>query len=261
MSSMNNNNRNGRKRRPKPNNEKYINYKSFSPTSVMLTRRGETMFPPRLRVTGRVAMNIQNVFSGAANIYNYFTINNAIAVQGSQNVSGLAWLISGQQSNGTSYAPYNLGIVRSAKIEVYAKTSASPNAGTGALVTMYPLPPTISSSSVTLTQAEEMYGRSNILELPLGLDTVTRQKPLISKTYKIWELIGVSEETYMNDYFTYAFGYAGLLSNAGVQNVVIQSGTENASTDTSLQIRLNVIIDLEIELFSRNPLITSAPHA
>jgi len=82
------------------------------------------MFPPRLRVKGRVAFNAALTFASSPNQFQYMCVNNPITVVSSQNVSGLAWLISGQQSNGTSYAPYNLGIVRSVKIEVYAKTAA-----------------------------------------------------------------------------------------------------------------------------------------
>lgn len=92
---------------------------------VVLSQPGEVMFPPRLRFNARVALNSQLTFTANANQYQYLDINNPITVAASQNMSGLAWLISGQQTNGSSYAPYVLGIVRRAHIEVYAKTSAS----------------------------------------------------------------------------------------------------------------------------------------
>jgi hypothetical protein len=248
-------------RRKKSKNNRFT-YKDKAPNAITwISERGGIMFPPRARIQGRVALNSVNSYSAAANIYNYLDINNPISVASSQNMSGLAWLISGAQSNGTSYAPYNLGIVRTATIEVYGKTSASPNSATGALATLYPLPLAVTTSSISLTQAEEQFGRSNILEFPEGLDTLTRNKPLITKHYKLWELAGVSEQVYMSDFQAYSFGYAGLLSTASSQVICLQTGTENASNDTSLAIRLNIIVTLEIELFSRNNLITSAPHA
>jgi len=227
---------------------------------VLNPERNGVMFPSRLRINGRVAFNAALTFASNPNQYQYMQINNPIAVSASQNVSGLAWLLSGAQSNGSSFAPYTLGIVRSAIIEVYAKTAASPNSNTGCLVTMFPLAPVVSSTTITLTQAEEQFGRSNILELPLGLDTVTRSKPLIRKQYKLWELFGVSEDVYMSDFASYSFGYAGLLSTASYQNICLMAGLESATGDTTYSCRTNVIVNLEIELFTKNTLITSAPH-
>jgi len=232
--------------------------KTFAGMTV-LNFGSQIMFPPRLRINGRVALNSQVAFSSSAVNHNYLDINNPITVSASQNMSGLAWLLSGQETNGTAKAPYVLGIVRKVKIELYVKTSAAPNSGTGALCTLYPLSVGTSTSSMTLTNAEEAWGRSNIVECPLGLDTVTRNKPLIVKRYNLWELAGVSEQEYMNNYALFSFGYSGLLS--GVPSIVIDvlSGTESAATETSLQIRQNIIVDMEIELFNRNILITSAP--
>jgi hypothetical protein len=247
-----------RRNKNKSSNSKFTDRK---PNMVILSRPGEIMFPPRLRTSGRVALNSQLVFSSNANQYQYLDINNPITVASSQNMSGLAWLISGQQTNGSSYAPYVLGIVRKAMIEVYAKTSASPNAGTAALVALYPLSPGTSVSTLSLTQAEEQFGRSNIIELPEGLETVARSKPLIKKSYNIWDLFGVTEETYMNNYSLYSFGYAGLLSGVPAVDLCLQVGTENAATDTSYQVRTNIIVTLEIEFFNRNQLIASGPHA
>jgi hypothetical protein len=227
---------------------------------VWITPRGGTMFPPRARIVGRVAFNANITFTAGAVQYQFLDLNNPITVSSGQVCSGLAWLISGAQNNGTSYAPYNLGIVRSAKIELYGKTAASPNGNTGALTTMFPLPPAVSTTSLSLTQAEEQFGRSNIVEYPLGIDTVTRSKPLIVKKYKLWDLFGVSEEVYMNDFQSYAFGYSGLLTTATLIGAVVVTGTESATTDTTLAIRTNIIIDLEIELFSRNSLIATTPH-
>jgi hypothetical protein len=236
-------------------------YTDRKPRMVVLSQPGEVMFPPRLRFNARVALNSQLTFTANANQYQYLDINNPITVSASQNMSGLSWLISGQQTNGSSYAPYVLGIVRRAHIEVYAKTSASPNAGTGALVALYPLSPGTSVSTLSLTQAEEQFGRSEIIELPEGLETMARSKPLIKKSYNLWELYGVTEESYMNNYSLYSFGYAGLLSGVGTVDLCLQVGTENASTDTSYQVRTNIIVTLEIEAFNRNQLIASAPHA
>jgi len=189
-----------RNNRRRPNNERFTTFSQAPNKMVWISERGGTMFPPRARITGRVAYNVSNTFSAAANIYNYLDINNPVTVASSQNMSGLAWLISGAQNNGTSYAPYNLGIVRTALIEVYAKTAASPNSNTGALVTMYPLPLAVTASSISLTQAEEQFGRSTIISCPLGIDSVTHSKPMITKRYRLWDLAGVSEEVYMSDF-------------------------------------------------------------
>jgi len=259
---MPNNNRKHTATRRNKNKSKSSNHWSDrKPKMVILSQPGEIMFPPRLRFNARVALNSQLVFSSNANQYQYLDVNNPITVASGQNMSGLSWLISGQQTNGSSYAPYVLGIVRRAHVEVYAKTSASPNAGTAALVALYPLSPGTSVSTLSLTQAEEQFGRSNIIELPEGLETVARSKPLIKKSYNIWDLFGVTEESYMNNYALYSFGYAGLLSGVGTVDLCLQVGTENASTDTSYQVRTNIIVTLEIEVFNRNQLIASAPHA
>jgi len=217
------------------------------------------MFPSRLRATGRVAINSLITFSSAATSIVYLNVNNPITVVSGQNMSGLAWLISGVQSNGSSYAPYALGIVRSVKIEIFAKTVATPTGPTGALVTMFPLPPSSSSTTLSLTNAEEQFGRSSIIELPLSYDTDAHSKPLITKSYKLWELFGVSETVYMSGTTTYAFGQVGLI---GTQMAcAILTGTESAVADATLAVRLNTIVTLEVEFFNRNDLIVSAPHA
>jgi len=128
-------------------------------------------------------------------------------------------------------------------------------------VTLFPLPTAVSTSSISLTQAEESFGRSSIVELPLGLDTVSRSKPLIVKNYNLWDLIGVSESVYMSDWQAYAFGYAGLLSTATTQFVALLAGLESATGDTTYSARTNVIVTLDIELFSRNDLIGTVPHS
>lgn len=229
-------------------------------TKAVTLSQGDVMFPDRLRVKGRIAFNSLITYTSSAIANSLMLINNPIAVVASQNISGLAWLISGSQANGTSYAPYSIGIARSVKIEVYAKLAATPNTQTSALVTMFPLAPSTSTNSLSLAACEEQFGRSNILELPINFDTVTRSKPLITKTYKIWEIFGISEEVYMNSYTDYGFGYAGLLSNTPVCYIDLLSGTESATTDSSLGVRLNVIVTMEMELMARNNLILSAPH-
>jgi len=251
-----------RNNKKKKNKNSKVTYVGSSPNkSLYLSEKGGTMFPPRLRVNGRVAFNAALTFASSPNQYQYMFVNNPITVASGQICSGLAWLISGAQNNGTSYAPYTLGIVRKVTIEVYAKTAASPNSNTGCLITMFPLPPAVSTSSISLTQAEEQFGRSNILELPLGLDTVTRSRPLIKKTYNMWELFGITEEIYMNDWQAYSFGYAGLLTSASTQYICLLAGLESASGDTTYSARTDVIVNLEIELFTRNVLIVTAPHA
>jgi hypothetical protein len=241
---------------PKHNNK--VKYSTMTKAVTLSIK--DVMFPDRLRIKGRIAANSLITYTSSAIANSYMLINNPIAVLASQNVSGLAWLISGSQSNGTSYAPYSIGIVRQARIEVYAKLVALPNNQTSALVTMFPLAPSTSTNSMSLAACEEQFGRSNILELPLNFDTVTRSKPLITKVYKIWEILGISEEVYMSGYLDYGFGYAGLLSNTPVVYIDLVSGTESASVDSSLGIRVNIIITLEIELMVRNNLIISAPH-
>lgn len=250
------------KRRKSHNKSKAKASTSYSiRTKAVTLSSKDVMFPDRLRVSGRVAFNTALTYSSTAIANTYLLINNPIAVSASQNVSGLAWLISGSQVNGTSYAPYSIGIVRRAKIEIYAKTTATPNNQTAALLTVFPLAPNISTNSMSLAACEESFGRSNILEMPLNFDTVTRNKPLLTKTYKIWELFGISEEVYMNSYTDFGFGYAGLLTNTPTQYIDILSGTESASVDSSLAIRINVIVTLEMEFMARNNLILSAPHA
>jgi hypothetical protein len=222
---------------------------------------GQIMFPPRLRVRGRVAFNAMLTYTAAPNSYQYITLNNPITVVSGQNVSGLRWLISGQQTNGTSVAPYAVGIVRSAIVEVYAKTASAPNSNTGALVTLYPLSPGTTVSTLSLTQAEEQFGRSNIIELPLGLDTVSHSRPLITKRYNLWDLVGVTEQSYMNNYALYGFGYAGTYSGAVAIEICLQIGLESAANDTTYSARTDVIVTLEMELFNRNVLVSSAPSS
>jgi len=247
------------------NNNKYNKKKgktSYSTrTKEVYLSVKDVMFPDRLRARGRTAINQVITYNSSALANSYLLINNPISVVASQNMSGLAWLISGTQANGTSYAPYALGIVRRAKIEVYAKTVATPTGPTSALVTMFPLSPNQSSNTMSLTAVEESFGRSNIIEMPIAYDTVSRAKPLITKSYNIWDILGISEEVYMNDSLDYAFGYAGLLTAAPTVYLDVFSGTESATTDATLSIRLNIIVTLEMEFFSRNNNIFSAPHS
>jgi hypothetical protein len=253
--------RRGRGKSLRKNNNNNNNTDIDFSRTVNLSSGSSIMFPPRLRASGRVAFNAALTFSGSPNSYQYMDINNPITLISGQIMSGLAWIISGQQTNGSSYSPYVLGIVRSVDIEVYAKTAASPNSNTGALVCLYPLSPGTSTSSLSLTQAEEQFGRSNIIELPLGLDTVSRSKPLIRKTYKLWELFGVTEDSYMNNYALYSFGYAGLLSGVPTVCIALQVGLESASGDTSYSARTNVIVTMHMEFFNRNQCIVTAPHS
>jgi len=219
----------------------------------------ELMFPARLRVNGRVAVNINNTFTGAAIQNNYLTVNNPITVISGQNMSGLAWLLSGQETNGTAKAPYVLGIVRQVTVKLYARTATNATGSTGGMAVLFPLSVGTSTNSYTLSNAEEAWGRSNIVNCTSAVDVMAKNKPQVVKSYKLWELAGVSEQEYMNNYALFSFGYAGLLSGVPAIVICLLAGTESASTDASLDIRTDIIIDFEIELFNRNILITSAP--
>lgn len=219
------------------------------------------IFPPRLRANFRVAFNNIFTFTSVANNYLVISLSNGINVVSSQTISGLYWLLSGQQNNGTSYAPYSLAVIRRVKMEIYAKTVANPTGNTGTLLCLYPLAYGNSSTGLSLTNAEEQFGRSNIIELPITFDSVPHRRPMITKYYNVWDLIGITEETYMNSLDEHSFTYSGMLSTATSQYVALQCGTESGNTDSNLAVRYNVIMELEIEFYGRNGAVVTAPHS
>jgi len=150
---------------------------------------------------------------------------------------------------------------RKVEVELYIKTVAGPTNPTGALVCCYPLPYNSTSSSMTMNNADEQFGRSNVLVCPVTYDTMTRSTPLLKKTYAVWDAIGISESVYSNTPELHSCNYAGLLTSAGNQCVCVQVGTESAATDATLSVRLDYFLNFEIEFYARNNLIISAPHS
>jgi hypothetical protein len=246
--------------RVRQNNGFRDNDTAVSLRPIMLNPNGFA-FPPKLRANLRVAFNQLVTFSSAANNYQVISLTNVINTVASQNLSGLAWLLSGPQTNGTSYAPYTLAVARRAKIEIYAKTVQSATNPTGTLLVLYPLAYGASSSALSITNAEEQFGRSSITELPTGIDFNSHSRPLITKTYNLWDLVGVSESVYMNTPESHSCTYAGLASGVIQQCVCVLNGTESAVVDASLQTRINYILDFEIEFYGRNGNIVSPPHS
>jgi hypothetical protein len=219
------------------------------------------LFPERLRANFRLAYNSIFTFNGGANSYNVISLSNGISMIPSQNLSGLYWLLSGQQNNGSSYAPYSLAVIRRVQVNVYAKVVAQPSGNASVLLTVYPLAYGNSSSGLTITNAEEQFGRSSIIELPLVFDTVAHRKPMISKKYNVWDLIGISESTYMNSLDEHSFNYAGMLGTATAQYICLQAGTENATADATLNVRYNIEMEVEIEFYARNGANINSPHS
>jgi hypothetical protein len=221
---------------------------------------GDVAYPPRLRAKFRTVYSAGNSFSSAGTSNYIATINNPINIIATQNMSGLAWLISGAQSNGTSFAPYTLGVVRSCRIDVYAKTTAASTNTTGVCMMVFPLALGQTSNSLALAAVEEQFGRSNVVELPSSPDTNMHKAPLITKMYNLSELIGLDEETYLNNPLDYGFNYNGLLGSTQPQCANVYMSTDTGSSDATLIARLNVQFECEIIFSARTTLISSAPH-
>jgi hypothetical protein len=221
---------------------------------------GDVAFPSKLRAKFRTVYSVGNAFSSAGTSNYIATINNPINVIASQNMSGLAWLISGAQSNGTSFAPYTLGVVRSCRILVYAKTCTLSTNNTGVCCIVWPLALGQTSNSLALSAVEEQFGRSNVVELPASPDTNMHKAPLITKNYNLSDLIGIDEETYLNNPLDYGFNYNGLLGSTQPQCANFYMSTDTGSSDATLIVRANIQYEVEIQFSARTTLISSAPH-
>jgi len=234
--------------------------KSGNPVIGVHLLSGDIAFPPKLRSKFRVVYNIGNAWSSAGTTNYIAAINNPINVIASQIMSGLAFLISGPKTDGTAFAPYTIGVVRKVKINVYLKTVATSTNAVGALFMLFPLPVGATSSGMNLTQVEEQFGRSNVVEVPSVPETNSHQKPSISRTFDIAKLIGVDEHTYLNNPLDYGFNYNGPLGSTQPVCVNLFGSTDNGSADATLITRINLEYIVEIEFSARNTLITSAPH-
>lgn len=220
------------------------------PTKTLNGR--DVMFPERLRVKGRVAYNSLYIYT-ASNVNNqYMVINDPINVYAAQNMSGLRWLLSSTSLLSAANAPYSQGIVRKAHIKVYAKTVEGTGNSSGALITMFPLSFGQATATYSLPTVEEQFGRSSIIALPSVNDTTSHKKPQITKHYNCWDIVGVSEAEYMNNTTAYGFVYNGLITPANVVTIDLFLGTESNMIDALLQTRVDIIVELEMELFNKN---------
>lgn len=216
------------------------------------------MFPDRLQVTGLIVNNSVLSYASAPNTYLYNIISDPVTGCGG-NMSGLYWLLSGVQSNGTSYAPYNTGIVLSVKMEVYAKTVASSIGNTGGQVVLFPLAPGATTTSLTPFNASEAYKASRLVCTPDSPNTTNTDRPSIVKNYDMAELFGVTKEVYMSSPQLYGFYVGGHI--ADFIAVALATGMESGATDSSYTMRVTIKMTFTVILNGRNSLNTSAPHS
>jgi hypothetical protein len=249
-------NRNSRRRRPTNRNSN--NYGAVARRLAPLLLSPGILFPDKLAVNTVAQLTYNNTFSASAYNWSFFIVSNP-ATGVSTNCSGLYWLLSGSQTNGTSYAPYTLGIVRTVKFEVSAQTVLTSTGNTGAQYVFLPLAPSVNTSSLNVFNGSEAYEASRILTLPDAPNTVSVSRPQLVRTYRLHELYGIDEQTYLSNPLIYGFNYAGQIDQ--YQDIVLISGTQTGSTDATLTSRVTVKMTFHVILSARNTLNTLAPHA
>jgi len=216
------------------------------------------LFPDRLRVNCVAQLTFNNTFASSAYNWSYYNASNP-ATGVNTNVSGLSWLISGSQTNGTSFAPYVFGITDTLKFQVSAQTVLTSTGNTGAQYSFIPLAPNATSTTLNVFNASEGYQASKILTLPDAPNTVSTTGPQLSRTYKMCDLFGVDEQTYLSSPSAYGFYYGG--ANDNICNICLISGTQSGSTDATLTTRVTVKMIFSIIFLQRNTLNVNAPHS
>jgi hypothetical protein len=215
------------------------------------------LFPDKLRTKGVINVNALITYATSSTQYSYFDITNP-ATGCLNNMSGLSWLISGPQTNGTSFAPYSFGNVLNVDVELQVKTTIASAANVGAIHVLFPLGYTSTSTTLIATNAAEAPGASRIIMTPEVPNTTSVSGPQVRKHYNMSSLIGVPEIVVMGIPQSYGFYYNQ--PNGDSQYLCVVSSTENLATDSTLTSRMNMKLTFDILFSARNVANVNAPH-
>jgi len=229
-----------------------------------LTYNGFIM-PAEFTTNCAAEYNTSVAFSSSATTYLSTLISSPITVFGSQNCSGLRFLLDGGSVTGSSTGVYFSGIVNSCRIQIAAHTVKSATGTTGAVIIPNLNGLGEASSTLTLTQAAEQ--ASNFGELgpekyqiilPAAVQTTEARKEL-DHVWHLHKLHGLTKSQYRALYNSFGFYVSGPISSGNQLSLTLVVGTDEANTDATLTVNIFVRVIYNITLFDRNTWSSSGP--
>lgn len=231
-------------------------FKKVPKLQVVTLNKLGMLFPERLRAKGKVAYNIVLNFSGGAVIPFPINTSSPISVFGSQNMSGLRWLIGQSVSNGNSQAPYSHGIVVGTLIKVYAQTDQTATNNTAPLVVLYPQGSVNQSTDTLNVRAKLEQPRAKVAYLSPSSGTNYQRKPVLTTKQFPYLQAGLDYKVFRSASENW-FNYNTPPTNSWYQ--ALNYCTQNEATDTTLSVNSEVVIEYLMEFFDRNQANLNAP--
>jgi len=229
-----------------------------------LTYNGFIM-PAEFTTNCAAEYNTSVTFSSNATTWLSTLISSPITVFGSQNCSGLRFLLDGGSTTGSSTGVYFSGIVNSCRIQVAAHTTKAATGTQGAVVIVNLNGLGQASSTLTISQAAEQasnFGESGSekyqLILPAAIQTSEARKEL-DHVWHLHKLHGLTKQQYRALYNSFGFYVSGPISTGNQLSATVSVGTDEGNTDATLTVSLFIRVVYNITLFDRNTWTTSGP--